>query len=106
MKIWIKLTKHFRNGERTDYMLVRPVDVETEDQKEEIMNDWGESTDGGHNYGYRVEMSALENGQLPPKEWLEHKINGMCAEIEILKLRIDRVSETIIEYQEIVNTMP
>jgi hypothetical protein len=85
MKIWIKLTKHFQGGSHTDYKHLEESEIDTEDKQQELMEEWGESTDGGHAYGYRVYLHILEKDEKPPKEWLEKRIKRATTNIKSIK---------------------
>lgn len=71
---WYKVEKYFKGGGKTHYF--RATD---EEDAEEKAKDWGERSDGGHNYGYRLYWEPHE----PPKVWLQknreqqrlHRIN-------------------------------
>jgi recombinational DNA repair protein RecT len=85
MKIWIKLTKHFQGGSHVDYKHIEESEIDTEDKQEDLMEIWGENTDGGHAYGYRVDMHILEGDEKPPKEWLEKQVNRAVQEFKFIK---------------------
>jgi hypothetical protein len=95
MKVWIKFVKHYQGGERTDYMLVDSKDIKTHNQEQELMENWGENSDGGHNYGYRVDMFRLKRKELPPKEWLEKKIKSLESQLTYSQKAIERTEELI-----------
>lgn len=97
MKVWIKLTKYFQGGKRDDYMFVEKSDIDTPDKEQELMQDWGEHSDGGHAYGYRVEMSRLKRNEYPPLEWVEKKLLSNEGDVDHLKLRINEIHELNIE---------
>ena len=103
MKVWIKLVKHYQGGERTDYMLVDSKDIKTPDQEQELMENWGENSDGGHNYGYRVDMFRLKRKELPPKEWLEKAMKKITDKIGYSEAHIERQKKLLMEYAEILN---
>ena len=103
MKIWIKLTKHYQGGERSDYMLVDSKDIKTYNQQQELMENWGENSDGGHNYGYRVDMERLKRKELPPKEWFEKAIKRCKDNLGYLKSSIERTEETIKTYENLLS---
>jgi hypothetical protein len=105
MKVWIKLVKHYQGGERSDYMLVDSKDIKTHDQEQELMENWGENSDGGHNYGYRVDMFRLKRKELPPKEWFEKAIKRCTDSLGYLKSSIERTEETIKTYGNLLNTL-
>lgn len=102
-KIWIKLTKHFQGGEHTDYMLVDESVIDSKYKQDEIMADWGENSDGGHNYGYRVDMHFMEKNELPPTEWLIKEEKRLLRHLEYLKDDIKESKETIKYYHEILS---
>lgn len=102
MKVWIKLTKHFQGGERSDYMLVDSKGIKTHDQQQELMENWGENSDGGHNYGYRVDMERLKRKELPPKEWLEKEIKSIADNIGYHEKAIERLKELGFTYMDII----
>ena len=97
MKVWIKLIKHFQGGSHTDYMLVDEKDIDTPDKEQELMENWGENSDGGHNYGYKVDMHALDENELPPLEWIEKKLASNEREIEYLLSKISNIKAFDIE---------
>lgn len=99
MKVWIKLVKHYQGGSHTDYMLVDSSDIKTHNQEQELMENWGENSDGGHNYGYRVDMHKLKKLELPPKEWIEKEIKRTEDEIEYAKKRIEDKNKFLVELQ-------
>lgn len=101
MKVWIKLTKHFQGGSKSTYKLVDSSDIATEDQEQELMEVWGENSDGGHSYGYRVDMERLPEGEFPPKEWLEREVRNREVEIEYLKKSIANDEKLIEEYERL-----
>ncbi len=108
MKVWIKLIKYFQGGSHVDYKYVEKSEIETNDQQQELMEDWGENTDGGHNYGYRVELHAMKRNEHPPKEWLEKQIASAKREIERIKKaetkkqRIQKQKDDILLYTELI----
>jgi hypothetical protein len=75
MKRWIQLTKHFQGGSRTDYKFLDTSEIDTYAKQQELMENWGENTDGGHNYGYKVDMLVLKKNDAPPVEWLEKQLS-------------------------------
>jgi hypothetical protein len=100
MRVWIKLIKHFQGGSKTDYMFVNEKAIETEAQQKELMEDWGENSDGGHAYGYRVEMHTLEEGETVPKEWLEKKIVSTEEGIKYMRKQVLKAEEALKIYKE------
>lgn len=104
-EVWIKLTKYFQGGSRSTYMLVEPSQIDTKEHQEEIMEEWGENSDGGHSYGYRVDMETLEGNELPPKEWLEKAIINRKSSIEYLKKRIVDENNLIGKYETVLNSI-
>ena len=82
MEVWIKITKHYQGGSNSTYMLVEPDKISTKERQEELMEQWGENSDGGHAYGYRVYMDILKDDEVPPKEWLEKEIKNKKSSIE------------------------
>lgn len=105
MKVWIKLTKHFQGGERSDYMLVDSKDIKTHDQQQNLMENWGENSDGGHNYGYRVDMERLKRKELPPKEWLEKAMKRITNDIGYSENHIERQRNLLMEYAVILSKL-
>ena len=97
MKVWIKLIKHFQGGSKKDYMFVEKSDIDTKDKEQTLMEYWGEESDGGHAYGYRVEMHRLKRNEYPPLEWVEKKLLSNEGDIDHLKLRINEIHELNIE---------
>jgi hypothetical protein len=96
MKKWIKLTKSYRNGEKIDYKYVDATDIDTPEKQEEICEQWGENTDGGHSYGYSVNLDVLKKDEFPPKEWLVKEISDSKRKIKyILEERIITKRERI-----------
>lgn len=89
-KLWIKLTKYYRNGEYSDYLY-----VDEEELGESLLEEWGESTDGGQNYGYRVESHILEEGEYPPKEWLEKRIKRGAGKVTIYESMLNKEKQLI-----------
>jgi len=104
--VWIKLIKYFQGGCHSDYMLIDNALIKTEDQRQEIMESWGEGSDGGHAYGYRVELDTLKKDELPPQEWLQTQIRREESRIKYYKGVISTAKTNILEYQKILNTMP
>jgi len=92
---WVKLIKHYQGGTKTDYMLVEDCRLKNEDSQDELMEEWGENTDGGHAYGYKVEMEILGDGKIPPKEWLEKKVKSLELELVYIRGSIIRTEELI-----------
>lgn len=92
---WIKLTKYFQGGMKSDYMLVEEQRLEGDDNQKELMEEWGESTDGGHAYGYRVDMEILEDGEIPPQEWLQKKVLRVKDAIKYLQSKTKRTKEEL-----------
>jgi hypothetical protein len=105
MKVCIKLTKHFQGGECTDYMFVDAKDIKTHEQEQELMENWGENSDGGHSYGYRVDMIRLKRKELPPKEWLERAMKRITDDIGYSESHIDRQRNLLMEYAVILNSL-
>ena len=105
MKVWIKLVKHYQGGERSTYMLVDPKDIKTPDQQQELMKNWGENSDGGHNYGYRVDIFRLKRKELPPKEWLEKAMNRITNDIGYSESHIERQRKLLMEYAVILDSL-
>jgi hypothetical protein len=75
MKIWIQLVKHFQGGSLTTFKHVEESSIDTDGKQQEMMEDWGENTDGGHAYGYKVYLHILPEGETPPVEWLEKELS-------------------------------
>jgi len=98
MKVWIKLIKHFQGGSLTDYKYVNKTDIDTKDKQEDIMGTWGEHSDGGHAYGYRVDMEELKEGELPPLDWLNREIERTEYGIERAKRSISEMNMLLAEY--------
>jgi hypothetical protein len=99
---WVKLTKHYQGGERTDYMYVEDEQVKTHASQQELMESWGENSDGGHNYGYRVDMEILRGRKIPPKEWLERAIQKSKNNLGYLHSAIERTEELIKTYENLI----
>lgn len=100
-KIWIKLVKHYQGGEKIHYKLVNESVINSKYAKDEIMMDWGENSDGGHNYGYKIDMHFLDESELPPVEWFEKEKKTLNNHIEYLKCDIKETKETLKLYQKI-----
>jgi hypothetical protein len=96
---WVKFTKYFQGGVKTDYEYANDDDLDNEDHRQLLMENWGENSDGGHAYGYRVEMEILEDGKFPPKDWLERKIEIEKMELGYLRSAIRRTEELIKIYE-------
>ena len=62
-----------------------------------------ENSDGGHNYGYRVDMERLKRKELPPKEWFEKAIKRCKDNLGYLKSSIERTEETIKTYENLLS---
>lgn len=105
MKVWIKLTKHYQSGERIDYMLVDSKDIKTYEQEQGLMENWGENSDGGERYGYRVDMIRLKRKELPPKEWLEKAMKRITDDIGYSESHIERQRNLLMEYAVILNSL-
>lgn len=101
-KVWAKLTKHFQGGIHTHYILVNETVADSKSEQETIMEYWGEHSDGGHNYGYRVDMHFMDEGELPPNEWLEKEKKHLTHRLEHLKDETKETKETIKLYEEIL----
>lgn len=85
MKTWIRLTKSFRNGTLVDYKYIDMDEIDTDYKQEELCEQWGESTDGGHSYGYTVNLDILKENEYPPKEWLEREIKSSKSRIKRIR---------------------
>jgi hypothetical protein len=85
MKHWIKLTKFFQGGSHEEYFHLDESEIQTDEQQQELMENWGESSDGGHAYGYRVELHVMAEKEYPPKAWLEKHISAAKREINYIK---------------------
>jgi len=72
MKKWIKLTKYFQGGMHETFMYVDESEIDSNTKREELMENWGENSDGGHNYGYTINFS--DENIVPTKKWLEGAI--------------------------------
>jgi hypothetical protein len=109
MKVWIKLTKHFQGGSHTDYKHLEESEIDTEAKQQELMEEWGENTDGGHAYGYTVYLDVLEKDEHPPKEWLEKQIKRVEFNIECIKKetsknkRIQKQKDDIEFYKQLMD---
>jgi hypothetical protein len=99
---WVKLTKHYQGGERSDYMYVEDERVDTYDHQQELMEEWGENSDGGHNYGYRVDMGILDADEFPPQEWLQKAVRRTADAIKYLQSKTKR---TKLELQMLKNLL-
>ena len=93
MKTWIKLEKYYQGGSFTSYKYVDYTEIETEKQRNTLMENWGESTDGGHNYGYRIKLTELKKGEIPPKEWLEKAIKDAKFAMNLTPITIEQVKK-------------
>lgn len=69
---WWKFTKYFQGGSHEEWRLMDHAPEQCD------MEEWGERTDGGHNYGYQV---RVERGT-PPKEVVEEKIKKLKEALE------------------------
>jgi hypothetical protein len=83
MKTWIKLTKYYQGGYLEDYKYIDSFEIETKEQQQHLMKEWGEGTDGGHSYGYRVNLIVLRG--MPPKAWLKNEISKAEKNIKCIK---------------------
>lgn len=92
---WVKLTKFFQGGSKTDYMFVEDERLATHDDEQELMEEWGENSDGGHAYGYRVEIEVLPDGEIPPYEWLLKAVKRTKEAIEYLTLKTVKTKEEL-----------
>jgi len=102
MKTWVKLTKFFQGGSYTDYKLVDTLDLNSDDFQQELMEDWGENSDGGHAYGYRVELHVMNN-EAPPVEWLRKAIKNAEQDIEYHEnQKIEQIRLISVYQQEIL----
>lgn len=101
-KIWIKLIKHYQGGEKTHYMLVNESVIDSKNEQNEIMEEWGENSDGGHNYGYKVDMHFLDEGELPPIEWIEKNKISLENQIGYLNDEINEAKKMIKLYEGII----
>jgi len=95
--MWIK------GGSHTDYILVEEEDIKTENQQKELMENWGENSDGGHNYGYRVDMEILEGNEIPPKEWIEKEIRNTKFSLSALRRNIEKQKEILKIYKGLLS---
>ena len=102
---WVKLTKYFQGGSKSTYKYIDEKEIETEDQRQEVMEDWGENSDGGHSYGYRVEMQVLEGNDIPPKDWLEKRVISLNKELLYLSGSILRTEEMIKVYENLLKKL-
>jgi hypothetical protein len=83
MKIWVKLTKHFQGGSKEDYFYIDKSVIDTDEKEQEFMENWGEQTDGGHSYGYRVYIDWTI--KKPPEKWLKERIEKFKKEITSIR---------------------
>lgn len=102
---WVKLTKHFQGGVKTDYLLVEDERVEGDSNQQELMEEWGEYSDGGHAYGYRVDMEVLGDAELPPMEWLEKSLKRTNEAIKYLDLKLKRTREELAIIENLINNV-
>ena len=86
-------------------MLVEPNQIDTDEHQQELMEEWGENSDGGHSYGYRVDLHTLEEGEVPPKEWLEKRVVQINEDLTRLHGSILRTEEQIKTYEDILNSL-
>ncbi|MFA5366701.1 MAG: hypothetical protein WC333_02355 [Dehalococcoidia bacterium] len=85
MKVWIKLDKYFRGGSHTDYKHLDQSEIDTDAKQQELMENWGENTDGGYEDGYRVCLHVMDKDEHPPKEWLEKQVKRAVSNIKFIK---------------------
>ena len=78
-------------------------DIDTHDKEQELMENWGENSDGGHNYGYKVYMEKLKRKELPPKEWFEKAIRRCQDNLGYMKNSIQRTEELLLTYTKLQN---
>lgn len=105
MKVWIKLIKYYQGGSKSDYMLVDSKDIKTTDQQQALMEDWGENTDGGHSYGYKVYLEKLKRKELPPKQWFDKAIQRIVDDIGYKEAYIIRQRNLLMEYTIILSKL-
>ena len=54
---WYRFEKFYQGGSHHDFVFLTPWEGKKRIEKKQLqqeMQDWGERTSGGHNYGYRV----------------------------------------------------
>lgn len=80
--------KTFRGGEHREYIL-----LDKEADINEAMENWGESSDGGHSYGYTVYCE--ETIYKPTKELVDHFIKKTNSSIKRLEERLKDYKTTL-----------
>lgn len=88
--------KSFRGGENREYVL-----LEKDADVNEAMESWGESSDGGHSYGYTVYCE--ETIYKPTKEIINHFIKKINSKIKYLEESIE-FNKTKLESLTIMTT--
>ena len=58
-----KITKNFQGGQGIYYAILPKNKQVRKGCWEYVLNDWGEGTDGGHGYGYRI--TAKRTSKVP-----------------------------------------
>lgn len=56
-----KITKNYQGGQGIYYAVLPEGKVPQEGSFKPQLEDWGEATNGGHNYGYRIKMRRVKN---------------------------------------------
>lgn len=56
-----KITKHFQGGQGIYYALMSNKKQMKKGYWDYQLQDWGEGTNGGHNYGYRIHVNQVKN---------------------------------------------
>ncbi len=75
---WLHITKYYKGGSSETYICLGAPDVKedwmlhgNEDEKdtmiEEIAKDWGEKSNGGHNYGWKIDWKIILHKDVPNK---------------------------------------
>lgn len=85
--------KSFQGGQHWEYVLVE----KTGEEKyiDYAMESWGESSDGGHSYGYTVYCEEVI--EKPTQEVIDYLTKGLTKKIEYLQSSID-FNKNKIEY--------
>jgi hypothetical protein len=77
--------KTYSSGEHREYVLVEKTD--DENYIHEAMEYWGESSDGGHGYGYTVHCDDII--EKPTQQVIDHLIKEVNEDIKHLQSSIE-----------------
>lgn len=78
--------------------------LKSKEQLIQIMDDWGERSDGGHNYGYKIDIAILNENEIPPKEWFKKAIKHLSIGIEGYEDKIKENKQLLDIYNDMLKS--